>query len=675
MADLKQLLDDPDFLDLPESEQDSIISKMQDSQKKPNTFVEGAKELASGAMEGGLGMLQTAENMGRDIRRFGMPKGQEAPPSKFQEIIDKARGGIKRSNIKGTVTGELAHAVGQTPGFATQVAGLGGGIPGMAAQGYYGQSPETTQPERVKGAAVNAAIGTIYKGIDKIQPKIEAGQGEILTKLLSRIGLGGLVGGGATLASGGTPEEATAQGVYGSYATSKTRKYTPQERAARSQQLGQEGRDITQQILGVKSTKGQSPGEAPESVEPTYQLMDKSKKVETYRDLLSQVKEKTNQIGKEASDIVKNNNFSIDPMKALEPLRKEIASAKSNGHQSKKVEAMQKVLEIEEAKIMNGEINQDRVSTHNRKQELQQLASEEKVYDKADSNADPNYTGRQAGLKALASGYRSITESGDTRLSQLNEQYGPLLEAQKQASNRSDQSILKGDSGRGWLSKFLHLPYRIGSLVHSPAAAATGIPIEAGRMAQESSQSLRSLTKKVAKLKGYEQMLNPSAKPQLSPNMTSNPSYVPPPTKGPGPYKPGVGKLSKSYNLQQQQNVPYGLESVPTIPGQPTKPPIQQQPIPYGLESAPTSQGKNVMEPDVMVNPQQAPFPNVPHNPGIGKLSQSYNLQQSQEVPYGLEPAPTKKGTFNAPSKPESEWIENYPVASLKKLAKSKRGK
>lgn len=438
-------------------------------------------------------------------------------------------------------TGPALREIAQVSPFIT-------GFGPVAGMGIYGGTKARLSgadtKETVKQFGLNALLGKAFHGISGVRAAPEAGKVAKSISTAKRIGLGGGLSAAMSEPSQ-NKDRRMADFIFGGAMTAKARPYTKGEISARATKLGTEGRDITEQIIQPRTKKGLDPGETYPEVETAYQNLPKEAK--TYRDLIEQFKSKANEVGAEAESIVKGNNFATNPMEALKPLELAIKEAQKQGHQGAKIEGMIEVYKDELAKLRSGQIGNDRLSTHKRKQELQQLSAQEGTYAKGEMKADPKFTGRQEGLAAMARGYRAITEGGDKRLSQLNEQYGPLLEATNLSDTQLRKSIKSGDiRKKGFLNLIIRrTPYTAGSLVQRPAAAVTGVPIEASRLAQEQAQTLSSLIKRANKLRAGEQKLNPASKPRLEPPMQPPPIQmtpnIPAPIPGQGPRVTATG--------------------------------------------------------------------------------------------------------------------------------------
>ncbi len=569
------------FLDVPQQTQQGQVKKYKgrflDEKSSGNSGLlsQIGKTIEAGSMEGLGGIANNIENAKNVLNKsLGIPTSQ-TPIGKFaQEANNYAQNsgefkgyGIPQNKFRESIPGMITEGLTQTPHLIGQVEALGGGIPGMAAQGALTESPRGVVPA-IEGGLKGAILGKSAKMIGNVRPAPEStGMTNKVTTLLARLGLGGALFGGAAALEGGTPQQSIAAAGQGALMSGNSNKYNQDEILARADKLGQQGRDTAQQILKPPTKKGLKPGETIPEVEATYQAISDSPKINSYRDLLTQLNDKASKVGQEASDIVSQNNFKVSPVEALNKLEQKINKLSAEGHHADKLKGMIEIYNEEKAKIENGEIGDNRSDVHERKQILQRSAAEEGGYAKSANQSDPRFTGRQEGLMELARGYREITEGGDKRLSELNSQYGPLLESSYLSGKRLNESINSGDIGRPWWSKFLHIPYRAGSLVHGGAAAVTGIPIEAARMAQESSQDIGKLVGKVLKSRAGEQLLNPSKKQNLSApmNPANNPVVTPPepqptpPDPYVEPYSGGAGNYSGPEIINPETPIPYNL--------------------------------------------------------------------------------------------------------------------
>lgn len=448
-----------------------------ETEDAPNPVMEGAKSLASGVEQGGLGILQTAENMQKDLTHT---------PSKFQGIIDTAKQYLPKSKLDGTIPGELLQGAGQVPGYATQVAGLGGGVPGMAAQGYYGQNPGASQQQRNIGAGVGAALGGAYKGVNLVQAQPESGLGTKIAALLGRIGLGGALGGGVTLAQGGTPEQATASGIFGAGMSAPTEKFTTPQL---QEKLSKRASEIIQPPHGEQSHsigQGQLHPAVKQFIENLKQPSGK------HEDLISQMKAPAESLMQQRDKMMTENNGPQDRA-YLDGLFKAIQQAKQDKVKPTMIKGLEDVYQ-REVEHLNEVGGMDNFTAQTRKEFHGKQADPllKKVSEGKPTELTP---GEMQGHELLRSGLQRQLEQTNPGIDKLNEPYGGLLSAQELLADQASKSrnAPSPSAMQSFFGKIL--PW----LVENPVYRAASIGKQIA--SKGSSSTLKGQTEQVIRLK------------------------------------------------------------------------------------------------------------------------------------------------------------------------------
>lgn len=189
---------------------------------------EAGMAAASGFLKGGASTLQVGQNIIDIARKYSpnqvidtflserIPGYKVPPPVTF--LGDEAqRGRAYAESIapESSVLNEVVSGVAQAPAIIGQVAALGGGVRGLAAQGLLERYNEGITPA-VKQAALNTLLGVVSKGVSKIRPGLSS-TSKITPAVTAaaRVGTGAAVGAGTSALQGDDPDRVVAQGILG----------------------------------------------------------------------------------------------------------------------------------------------------------------------------------------------------------------------------------------------------------------------------------------------------------------------------------------------------------------------------------------------------------------------------------------------------------------------------
>ncbi len=383
-----------------------------ETEDAPNPIMEGAKSLASGVERGGLGVLQTAENM---------QKGITGKSSNFQGVIDQAKQNLPKTDD--SIQSQILQGAGEFPGVMTQVEGMGGGVPGMAAQAYLSPKDATTL-QRVKSGGIGALLGSIYSRIGGLRAAPEAGDSTKLAALLGRMGLGGLVGAGATKLQGGTNDQATAQGILGGGMSAKAEPYTNKDILKRGDELQQKGYKLSSELVQPnvqEQSEQQQRGLQHPAVEQFYQNAEPGS---DFGNLSDQMNEKAQNLMNRRNEVLKASN-KPQSREYLSPLFNEIENLKSQPQTPRVKTILEGMQEVYDAEVENLNKNGD----------LDSLSAEaRKEWHGRQQRIEKGFPGETSpgSIQAhdlLRDSLRSQLEESHPEIKSLNEPYGGLLEA------------------------------------------------------------------------------------------------------------------------------------------------------------------------------------------------------------------------------------------------------
>ena len=404
------ILDDPDFLDLPESEQDSIVQSMQ-GPSKPNPLMEGAKTLGKGVMKGGLGILQTAENIGSS-----MMGGRH---TNVQKLIDSSNAGIEElfptSKFDKSTTGKVVSGVGQLPGLVTQVMGMGGGVPGMAMQSAFSEK-DASAGDRVGLGIKGALLGKAYQMIGGMRAAPEAGMAGQGAAMLSRVGLGGTLGGVITAATGGDDSDIYSQGILGGFQSAKAKPYTKAE-------LDQRGLKKSYEFLQppkAETAEYRDRGKEHPAVEQFYKNVEPNKDLDV---VAGGLKSKAAEKMKERDAKLKSNE-QRQSRDYLDPLYRKIQEYKAEGVDPRIIKGMDEVY-TREVEHLNSQGDKGNVSAQVRKEFHQTQQGIKKGFPTEIS------AGAKQAHDLLRDGLKAQLETTNKGIKELNEPYGGLKEASR----------------------------------------------------------------------------------------------------------------------------------------------------------------------------------------------------------------------------------------------------
>ena len=383
-----------------------------------NPIFEGVKSLARGVEEGGLGVLQTAENI---------QKGLTGKPSKFQGVIDQSREHLPQSNLKGSVPGVVLEGAGQLPGLVTQVHGLGGGIPGLALHGALGKKDATTK-ESINSAGINVLLGNIFSKLSGLRAAPEAGGGSKIAALLARMGIGGTISGAATSAQGGTPEESMGQAFLGGSMSAQAKPYTQKEVQSRADKFAVKSRD--EGVMLLPQVKGNL-----EQIRNTGENVSKYVgKSKNYEEVANQLEiAKGINAGERQklydSGVLSSSRIQHDPILRL------ISEAKSapNANTPQGRQLIKNLIEIQSSDVesLNSQPKEslnDPNFYQKQKEFYQNLANEAGSY-----KTDPSQSVKARAYRAMAEGYQNKTYAVDEAVKHLNAEEKGLIEGTSSA--------------------------------------------------------------------------------------------------------------------------------------------------------------------------------------------------------------------------------------------------
>lgn len=418
----------------------------------------------AGVIGGGASTLQMLENAGKLQERFSptrilskQPISRE--PGFFGRQAQQARDyisskgafskdgppafGLLPANIpkrEGFGT-KLVEGLSEAPAYVAQAGLLGGGIPGLVAQGVLQADPNNPR-QMLEQGGLNAVLGSVLKGVSRIQPK--ATSISRVTPYLSgvtRSGLSGTVMGIPAALQGQDGAEVAAKFAQGAMLGARKAGYAP-PKAQQAQvklasevikpSLPPEGAMVSREA----GKRGMPAGATPETVGMLKAFIANTPKVKNYTDAVNAMNAKREQFQNVVDNLALNKNVPVPDHTAI--LRQRIAAARIPGSQVTDA----KLAQMED--VLARELQISRLNSRSavlRKRELQdEISPQLGKMGKGTLNVELQ-PGRKQALLDLWEGLKESIESIDPRIRPINESIKGLIDVANQLG-KHEQEIL-----------------------------------------------------------------------------------------------------------------------------------------------------------------------------------------------------------------------------------------